>query len=80
MYQYTAFINGSVRFPIKVFKMLFVSLLQPFWKKSGESNYINGKIKMGKETLCRIEGKWVGLSSSLDFCSVFFKILSVVLY
>lgn len=32
--------------------------LKPFWKKSGESNYINGKIKMGKETLCRIEGKW----------------------
>ncbi|KAJ7323776.1 Oxysterol-binding protein- protein 8 [Desmophyllum pertusum] len=34
--------------------------LKPFWKKSGESNYIAGKIKMGKETLCRIEGKWDG--------------------
>ncbi|XP_073245268.1 oxysterol-binding protein-related protein 8-like isoform X2 [Porites lutea] len=34
--------------------------LKPFWKKSGESNSIAGKIKMGKETLCRIEGKWDG--------------------
>lgn len=34
--------------------------LKPFWKKSGESNYVAGKIKMGKETLCRIEGKWDG--------------------
>ncbi|XP_031563680.1 oxysterol-binding protein-related protein 8-like [Actinia tenebrosa] len=34
--------------------------LKPFWKKSGESNYISGKIKMGKETLCKIEGKWDG--------------------
>ncbi|XP_029199808.2 oxysterol-binding protein-related protein 8-like isoform X2 [Acropora millepora] len=34
--------------------------LKPFWKKSGESNFVSGKIKMGKETLCRIEGKWDG--------------------
>ncbi|XP_048585606.1 oxysterol-binding protein-related protein 8 isoform X2 [Nematostella vectensis] len=34
--------------------------LKPFWKKSGESNYIAGKIIMGKETLCKIEGKWDG--------------------
>ncbi|XP_068761146.1 oxysterol-binding protein-related protein 8-like isoform X1 [Montipora capricornis] len=34
--------------------------LKPFWKKSGESNFVAGKIKMGKETLCRIEGKWDG--------------------
>ncbi|CAB4026530.1 oxysterol-binding -related 8-like isoform X1, partial [Paramuricea clavata] len=32
----------------------------PFWKKSGESNRIAGKIKMGKETLCKLEGKWDG--------------------
>ncbi|XP_028417007.1 oxysterol-binding protein-related protein 8-like isoform X2 [Dendronephthya gigantea] len=34
--------------------------LKPFWKKSGESNRIAGKIKMGKETLCKLEGKWDG--------------------
>ncbi|XP_020914540.1 oxysterol-binding protein-related protein 8 isoform X2 [Exaiptasia diaphana] len=34
--------------------------LKPFWKKSGESNYIAGKIKMGNQTLCKIEGKWDG--------------------
>ena len=31
---------------------------------------------MGKETLCRIEGKWVSLSVSLDFCLVFSKYCS----
>lgn len=36
--------------------------LQPFWKKSGESNYVAGKIKMGNQTLCKIEGKWVSTS------------------
>lgn len=34
--------------------------LKPFWKKVGESNHIGGKIKMGKETLCKFEGKWDG--------------------
>ncbi|KAK3704129.1 hypothetical protein QZH41_019029, partial [Actinostola sp. cb2023] len=34
--------------------------LKPFWKKSGESNYLAGKIKMGNQTLCKIEGKWDG--------------------
>ncbi|XP_046861335.1 oxysterol-binding protein-related protein 8-like isoform X2 [Xenia sp. Carnegie-2017] len=34
--------------------------LKPFWKKIGESNRISGKIKMGKQTLCKLEGKWDG--------------------
>mgnify|MGYP002803968213 CR=1 FL=1 len=34
--------------------------LKPFWKKSGESNRVAGKIKMGKETLCKLDGKWDG--------------------
>lgn len=34
--------------------------LKPFWKKVGESNRISGKIKMGKENLCKLEGKWDG--------------------
>ena len=34
---------------------------------------------MGKETLCRIEGKWVSLSVSLDFCLVVLIMNIVVL-
>lgn len=41
--------------------------LKPFWKKSGESNFVSGKIKMGKETLCRIEGKWVSWLMHVEF-------------
>jgi len=32
--------------------------LKPFWKKSGESNYISGKIRMGNDVLSKIEGRW----------------------
>ena len=32
---------------------------QPFWNKSAQSNKINGKIKMGKDVLSKIDGNWV---------------------
>ncbi|XP_047135738.1 oxysterol-binding protein-related protein 8 isoform X1 [Hydra vulgaris] len=32
--------------------------LKPFWKKSGECNYVSGKIRMGNSVLAKIEGKW----------------------
>ena len=32
--------------------------LKPFWKKSGECNYVSGKIRMGNDMLSKIEGKW----------------------
>lgn len=32
--------------------------LKPFWKKSAESNFISGKIRMGNDVLSKIEGKW----------------------
>ena len=60
--------------PIPPFIVVFLLLLetilfcsQPFWKKSGESNFVSGKIKMGKETLCRIEGKWVSWLMYVEF-------------
>eukprot|EP00112_Aurelia_sp_Birch-Aquarium-sp1_P025049 Seg815.7 transcript_id=Seg815.7/GoldUCD/mRNA.D3Y31 product="Oxysterol-binding protein-related protein 8" protein_id=Seg815.7/GoldUCD/D3Y31 len=34
--------------------------LKPFWNKSAQSNKISGKIKMGKDVLSKIEGKWDG--------------------
>lgn len=34
--------------------------LKPFWKKSGECNYIAGKIRMGNDVLSKIEGRWDG--------------------
>lgn len=34
--------------------------LKPFWKKSGECNYLSGKIRMGNDVLCKIEGRWDG--------------------
>lgn len=32
--------------------------LKPFWKKSGECNYLSGKIRMGNDVLCKIDGRW----------------------
>ncbi|XP_065070860.1 oxysterol-binding protein-related protein 8-like isoform X1 [Rhopilema esculentum] len=32
--------------------------LKPFWNKSAQSNKISGKIKMSKDVLSKIEGKW----------------------
>ena len=42
-------------------------LLQPFWKKSGECNYISGKIRMGNDLLCKIEGRWVSHAFVLEY-------------
>ena len=55
---------------IVVFLLILETILfcsQPFWKKSGESNFVSGKIKMGKETLCRVEGKWVSWLMHVEF-------------
>lgn len=34
--------------------------LKPFWKKSGDSNYVSGKIRMGNDVLAKVEGRWDG--------------------
>lgn len=41
--------------------MFFFLSLQPFWKKSGECNFVSGKIRMGNDLLCKIDGRWVGV-------------------
>ncbi|XP_066934396.1 oxysterol-binding protein-related protein 8-like isoform X1 [Clytia hemisphaerica] len=41
--------------------------LKPFWKKSGECNFVSGKIRMGNDVLCKIDGRWDGEIYSTEY-------------
>lgn len=41
--------------------------LKPFWNKNAQSNRISGKIKMGKDVLSKIDGKWDGEISITEY-------------